>query len=476
MTRQQPQIISYADSLGGGLAGLHELLRRDLAGVFGGGLHLLPPFPSSGDRGFAPITYDDIEPAFGDWSDVEELVELGPVMLDVMVNHISRRSPAFVEFEQTGRRSESADLFITLDKVWPDGTPQPGDLDLVALRKPDNPFSVVPIATGGTETIWTTFGFSGGPITEQIDLDITSPRTVELIDGWFAGLAFHGISFVRLDAVGYVTKAPGTRCFMNEPEIWQHLDTLTGLANRHGLDVLPEVHDGRAAHHELARRGHLSYDFALPGLVLDALVRGVTDRLVDHLRQAPERQVTMLDCHDGIGVNPDLRGLVDPAEAEAIVTHCLDRGANLTKIHHGDADPSTTHQINITFADAVGTDAALVMARAIQLFSPGLPQIYYLGLLAGRNDHEAVEASGELRAINRSNFGVEEVRRRLELPVVADQIELIRRRSEHPAFDGAVSAVDRPSPTSLTVTWRNGEHWATMTADVATQSLATEWS
>jgi sucrose phosphorylase len=476
MVRNQPQLISYPDSLGGGLAALGDLLRSDLAGVFGGGVHVLPPFPSSGDRGFAPITYEEIEPAFGDWSDIESLAELGPVMLDVMVNHISRRSPAFVEFERVGRRAESADLFITLDKIWPDGTPQPGDLDFVALRKPDNPFSVVPIAAGGTETIWTTFGFSGGPITEQIDLDITSPRTIELIDGWFAGLAAHGVSVVRLDAIGYLTKAPGTRCFMNEPQIWDHLDTLTELAGRHGLDVLPEVHDGRAAHHELARRGHWSYDFALPGLVLDALTRGATDRLVDHLRQAPERQVTMLDCHDGIGVNPDLRGLLAPADAEAVVARCVDRGANLTLIHHGNADPSTTHQINITFADALGTDDALLMARAIQLFSPGLPQIYYLGLLAGRNDLAAVEASGELRAINRSNFTAEEVRQRLEQPVVADQIELIRRRSEHPAFEGAVSNVDQPSPTSLEVTWRNGEHWATLKADVVAESLTIDWS
>jgi len=476
MAGQQPQLISYPDSLGGGLAALSELLNNELAGVFGGGVHVLPPFPSSGDRGFAPITYDEIEPAFGDWRDIEALARSGSVMLDVMVNHISRRSPAFVEFEQVGRRAASADLFITLDKIWSDGVPRPGDLDLVALRKPDNPFSVVPIATGGTETIWTTFGFSGGPITEQIDLDITSPRTLELIEGWFAGLASHGVTFVRLDAVGYLTKAPGTRCFMNEPEIWQHLETLTGLARRHDLDVLPEVHDGREAHHELARRGYWSYDFALPGLVLDALTRGATDRLVDHLRQAPDRQVTMLDCHDGIGINPDLRGLLDSADAESIVAHCLDRGANLTLIHHGDADPSTTHQINITFADAVGTDAALLMARAIQLFSPGLPQIYYLGLLAGRNDHAAVEASGERRAINRSSFGVEDVRRRFEQPVVADQIELIRRRSQHPAFEGGVSAVDQPSSTSLRVTWRNGEHWARMTADVAAESVSTEWS
>lgn len=463
----KPQLISYADSLGGDLASLHTLLSHDLRGVFGGGLHLLPPFPSSGDRGFAPITYDEIEPAFGDWADVERLAELGPLVLDVMVNHISRRSDAFVDFERHGRESSWADLFITLEKVWPSGHPAPGDLDLVALRKPDNPFSIVPIGGGETsETIWTTFGFSGGPVTEQIDIDITSPLALELFDRWFAGLASHGVAIVRLDAVGYVTKKPGTRCFMVEPEIWQHLDTLTAIAARHGLQVLPEIHDGRAMHHELARRGHLSYDFALPGVVLDALRTSDVGRLAEHLRMSPEHQVTMLDCHDGIGVNPDLRGILRPDEAEALVTFCLDRGANLTLIHHGHADPSSTHQINITFADATGSDEALLLARAIHLFAPGLPQVYYVGLLAGRNDLAAVAATGERRAINRENFGLDAVRERLRLPVVSAQLDMIRLRSEHPAFEGSIDEVVQTSPSALSITWRNDAAWARLDLDL----------
>ena len=411
----KPQLISYADSLGGDLASLHELLTTELAGVFTGGLHLLPPFPSSGDRGFAPICYDQIEPDFGDWDDIARLSEAGPLVLDVMVNHISRQSEAFADFEQKGRASEWADLFITLDKVWPDGKPEPGDLAHVALRKPDNPFSVVTItgkqedhnpAVGGThdttettqtETIWTTFGFSGGPVTEQIDLDINSPLALDLFNMWFAGLAARGATTLRLDAIGYLTKKPGTRCFMNKPEIWNHLKVLSDIGERHGLMVLPEVHDGRDAHLELASHGYLSYDFALPGLVLDAFLSQSSNRLVEHLSISPPNQVTMLDCHDGVGVNPDLRGLLDPDEAEHLVSSCLDRGANLTLVHHDNIDPSSTHQINITFADALGSDQGLLLARAIQLFAPGLPQIYYVGLLAGSNDYQAVEDSDELR-------------------------------------------------------------------------------
>lgn len=480
----KPQLISYADSLGGDLASLHELLTTELAGVFTGGLHLLPPFPSSGDRGFAPIRYDQIEPDFGDWDDVAKLSKTGPLVLDVMVNHISRQSEAFREFEQKGRASEWADLFITLDKIWPDGKPKPGDLDHVALRKPDNPFSVVTIAgnendhnhadgavqtkSKRTETIWTTFGFSGGPVAEQIDLDISSPLALALFDEWFAGLATRGATTLRLDAVGYLTKKPGTRCFMNHPEIWDHLKVLSDIGDRHGLEVLPEVHDGPRAHRDLADRGYLSYDFALPGLVLNAFLTQSSNRLVEHLSASPPNQVTMLDCHDGVGVNPDLRGLLNAHEAEQLVSSCVDRGANLTQVHHDNTDPSSTHQINITFADAIGSDQGFLLARAIQLFAPGLPQIYYVGLLAGRNDHQSVKETGELRAINRHNFDLAEARERLKLPFVRQQLDLIKFRATHPAFEGGISEITQPTPSSLLIRWLADLHWALLRIDLQT--------
>ena len=68
--RQGPQLQTYPDSLGGDLASIDALLRGPLEGLFGG-VHVLPPFPSSGDRGFAPISYLEIEPRFGSWSDID---------------------------------------------------------------------------------------------------------------------------------------------------------------------------------------------------------------------------------------------------------------------------------------------------------------------------------------------------------------------------------------------------------------------
>ena len=87
--RNQVQLITYPDSLGGNLENLNDVLQNEFADLFPGGIHILPPYPSSGDRGFAPLTYLEIDPKFGTWADIKRLGEERPILLDLMVNHIS---------------------------------------------------------------------------------------------------------------------------------------------------------------------------------------------------------------------------------------------------------------------------------------------------------------------------------------------------------------------------------------------------
>ena len=177
--RYGPQLLTYPDSLGGDLSSIRQLLDGPLAGLFGG-IHILPPFPSSADRGFAPLTYREIDPRFGTWADIRELAADHDVLLDLMINHVSRQSEEFRDFGRHGRRSEHADLFITLDKVWPDGQPAAADVARIFLRKPDAPFTSITIAdTGARETVWTSFGTADW--SEQIDLDLRSPGARRLV-------------------------------------------------------------------------------------------------------------------------------------------------------------------------------------------------------------------------------------------------------------------------------------------------------
>ena len=463
--RTGPQLLTYPDSLGGDLASIRGLLDGPLRGAFSG-VHVLPPFPSSGDRGFAPVTYREIDPRFGSWNDVRALAAEHDVLIDLMVNHLSRQSAEFRDFEHRGRRSEWADLFITLDKIWPDGRPRADDVARLVLRKPEHPFSTIRIeATGHQEVVWTTFGSSDR--SEQVDLDLRSPVTRRLITEWLGVFASQGVRIVRLDAVGYVVKRAGTSCFMVEPEIWDVIDWLVGVADGMGLTVLPEVHDVYATHEKLVAHGYWTYDFVLPGLVIHAFETGDATRLAHHLARSPERQFTTLDCHDGIPVRPDLDGILEPAEMSRLADAVVARGGNVNRLLASSrAGGLDVHQLNCTYYSALGSDdERYIAARAIQLFAPGIPQVYYVGLLAGANDHEAVGRTGEGRAINRHDYSVEEIDTALRRPVVERVIELARLRASHRAFAGRLT-VERPDPMSLRLAWSHGAQRCSLAVDL----------
>ncbi|NTW43463.1 MAG: sucrose phosphorylase, partial [Anaerolineaceae bacterium] len=181
--KNQVQLITYPDSLGGNLKTLNSVLLTYFRDIFRGGVHILPPFPSSGDRGFAPLTYLEIEPSFGTWDDIRVIAGNFDVMLDLMVNHISRQSEWFRDFLQKGRESEYADLFITLDKIWPEGNPVADDIEKMFLRR-TLPYSSFAIENSGkTEKVWTTFGKQDP--SEQIDLDINSGIARKLLKDFF---------------------------------------------------------------------------------------------------------------------------------------------------------------------------------------------------------------------------------------------------------------------------------------------------
>lgn len=461
------QLITYPDSLGGDLPTLARVLDTEFPGLFPGGIHLLPPFPSSGDRGFAPIRYDEIEPRFGTWADIQALGERAPVMLDLMINHASARSPQFLDYRARGDASPWADLFIPLRKVWPDGEPDPTDLARLFLRR-ELPYSTYPVGDPPLPTrVWTTFGKTDP--SEQVDLDWRSHEFGVLVEEHFARFAAIGVGMVRLDAVGYLAKRAGTSCFMVQPDTDEILAWLEALAARHGITLLPEVHAKPSTAAALAARGSWSYDFILPYRILEALILRRPERLAAYLADRPSRCFTMLDCHDGIPVKPDMDGLYDAAAARAVVETCLERGGNLSRVvarEHQDADGFDAHQIRGTLYSLLGCDDdAMVAARALQLFAPGIPQVYYVGLLAGENDQAAGERTGDGREINRHNYTREEVGAARSRAVVARTLRLIRLRNSHPAFAGTFTACvtdDR----HLRLIWQAGDQRASLEVDV----------
>lgn len=442
--KNQVQLITYPDSLGGNLKALDSVLEKYFKDVFKGGIHILPPFPASGDRGFAPLTYLEIEPAFGTWEDIRKLGDKYDLLLDLMVNHISRQSEYFQDFIDKGRQSEYSDMFITLDKLWKNGEPNKEDIGKMFLRriKPYSEFEIK--CSGEIERVWTTFGKTDP--SEQIDLDINSPKTMELLKMFFENFSRNKISIVRLDAVGYVIKKPGTSCFFVEPEIYEFLDSIKALADSLEIELLPEVHAHHSVQYKLAEHGFWIYDFILPYRILHALISGSGERLKEYLKSRPQKQFTMLDCHDGIPVKPDLDDLADTEEAQKVTDICVKRGALLSLImseEHKAADGFDVHQIRCSYYSALDcNDDAYIAARAIQFFTPGIPQVYYVGLLAGKNDMESVNRTGEGREINRHNYTIEEIKLASEEDTVKRLVRLIRFRNEYEAFKGVFSVLE----------------------------------
>jgi sucrose phosphorylase len=110
------------------------------------------------------------------------------------------------------------------------------------------------------------------------------------------------------------------------------------------------------------------------------------------------------------------------------------------------------------------------------MFMPGVPEIWYLDLFAGTNDHEAA-AEGGHKEINRTNLSMEEIQPRLQMPVVQRQLELLRFRNTFPAFGfDSHLVIDDSDEGKLNLVWTRAEHQASLTADLATFAFEITYS
>jgi len=467
--RNAVQLICYADRLGGTLQGLRELLAGPLHGLFGG-VHVLPFFhPIDGaDAGFDPVDHTAVDPRLGSWNDVRELAADLDVMADVIVNHVSSRSPQFLDYSARGDDSPYAGLFLTFDSVFPDGATQ-AELLSIYRPRPGLPFTPIALADGSRQLFWTTF------TPEQLDIDIAHPEGQAYLDGILRILAANSVRMIRLDAVGYAVKRAGSSSFMIA-ETFVFIRSFAARAAALGLEVLVEIHSDYRKQIEIARHVDRVYDFALPPLVLHAFATGASRHLRHWIEVRPVNALTVLDTHDGIGVidaaadpaDPGARpGLIPDEGIDALVRHIHQnsRGESL-RATGAAASNLDLYQVNCTFYDAMGRDdLRYLLARAIQFFLPGVPQVYYVGLLAGCNDLELLARTGVGRDINRHFYTRREITEALQKPVVADLCELIRLRNSHPAFSGEFALLPSAEGT-LALLWRNGAAQARLLVDL----------
>lgn len=306
----------------------------------------------------------------------------------------------------------------------------------------------------------------------QMDLNIQSPLVWDYYDDTLKTLASYGAKIVRLDAFAYAPKEPGAKNFLNDPGTWELLGKVQVLADKYGLTLLPEIHASYSEkiYELLANKGYMTYDFFLPGLIIDALERNNGDRLVSWAKelQAKEIQVVnMLGCHDGIPLL-DLKGLVPEEEIQTLIDTIVKRGGYVKNLH---GQKNMYYQVNATYYSALGEDdKKMLLARALQLFMPGKPQVWYLDLFVGKNDHEAVERAGAggHKEINRSNLTLEHIDQQLQLDVVKQQIEMLQFRNAFQAFGFDSKLEVSQEDSVLTFIWKKQGYEARLIANLQT--------
>jgi len=458
--RNGVQLIVYADRFGGdGIARVAELLNGPLDGVFTG-VHILPFFtPYDGaDAGFDPADHTTVDPRLGTWDDVADLARTHDVMADLIVNHVSDQSHEFQDYLAKGDGSEYAGMFLTRERILPADAPE-REIDAVYRPRPGRPFTTFRLGDGATREMWTTF------TRHQIDIDVENSQAWDYLMRILDHFATAGLKQVRLDAVGYAIKRRGSSCFMI-PETYDFIERLTDEIHRRSMETLVEIHGHYIGQIEIARTVDRVYDFALPPLILHTLHTGSAEALTRWLEFSPRNAITVLDTHDGIGIVDVASGhqspglLADEAVDGLVETiHTATNGES--RLATGTAASNLDlYQVNSTYLAALGYDENMyLLARMIQFFCPGIPQVYYAGLLAVPNDMELLAQTRVGRNINRPFLSDDQLESALERPVVKRLCRLARLRNTHPAFDGEFSLA-LPSNDVIELMWLNGEHQA----------------
>ena len=403
------------------------------------GIHLLPFCPYSSDDGFSVIDYREVDATNGTWDDIERLSEKYDIMGDLVINHASRYSDWFENYqirEQPGR-----DYFIEVE---------PGTDVSEVTRPRSTPLLSTARTADGLKYVWTTFS------DDQIDLDFSNPEVLlEFID-IFLFYVSKGIKIIRLDAIAYLWKELGTKSIHLE-QTHQVVKLFRDIADFIGPDVTLITETNVPFEENISYFGdgdeaHMIYQFSLPPLLLHAILTENGEYLTDWAENLPDipegcTYFNFTASHDGIGVRP-LEGLVPDEEFDYLIEGAKERGGFVSYKENTDGSQSP-YELNITYFDAFEEPGnprselqikRYLCSQMIMLSLQGVPGIYIHNFLATRNFHEGVAETGEKRTINRREWNIKEIEKILDddtstaHKVLSRLKNVLQRRKKHAAF------------------------------------------
>jgi len=494
LSERDALLITYSDQLRepdvSPLQTLAAFCERRLTDVVSG-VHILPFYPWSSDDGFSVKDYFAVAPEYGTWQDIALLRERFDLMFDAVFNHASAQGHWFQRFLRDV--PEFRDFFVTVQ----------GNPDLSQVVRP----RALPLLTNfetarGPEKVWTTFS------ADQVDVNVKNPRVLLALLEALLFYVRYGARFIRLDAIAYLWKEIGTTC-IHLPQTHAIIQLMRAVLD----EVAPHVQlitetnvphaDNISYFGDGTNEAQLVYNFALPPLVLHALLRGDATHLTHWATtlKMPSNRTTFfnfLASHDGIGLNP-ARGILPSAEIDFLVERCQAHGGFINYKHNADGSKSP-YEMNIVYFDAVNDPAAgesletrvnrFTVAQAIMLALAGVPGIYFHSLFGSRNDREAALQTGINRRINRQKLALADLeadlaeKRGLRTCVFGRYQVLLKARRSHPAFNPhAAQRVFEGDSRVLAVlrTATTGNDWvlclhnvtnARVTVDIATAEVA----
>jgi len=387
-----------------------------------GTVHLLPFFPYSSDDGFSIIDYFHVNPRLGDWNDIKNIGMNFSLMIDAVINHISRESNWFQAFLKGD--SLYRDFFIRVDPT----------VDISEVVRPRALPLLTPVKTvEGEEYVWTTFS------SDQIDLDFSNPKVLLEIINLLLFYVEKGASIIRLDAIAYLWKQIGTSCIhlpethsiirifravLDEVASQVYLISETNVPHEENISYFGQMIPGT----EQTDEAQMVYQFPLAPLILHTFYSGDSRIMCRWLRGLKGDGIffNFIASHDGIGIMP-AKGLLDQNQINSLIEKTISHNGQISYKKNSDGSKSV-YELNITLYDALNDPnntnkiqeeldiSRFLASQAIMLSLAGVPGIYLSSLFGFRNCYSCVNESNRARSINREKYYLNKINENLANP------------------------------------------------------------